>query len=90
MKKFILILIAVLSLDASSHAGWFDSQPSQHEQQLQQQLQQEQHQNSECCILIIALGVGCIATLIVGTMIGSRTRRKAHENKQTHSDAPVV
>ena len=47
--------------------------------QLEQQVQQErQHSNNQGGVIIV-LGVGCIITLVFGTMIGSKTRRASHD-----------
>ena len=83
MKKIFLILfLMALTFEASSaKAGWWDHQPSQHEQQLEQQLTQEQQHSNSLSSVIVILGIGCFATLIVGTMIGSKCRKASNENK---------
>lgn len=81
MKKFTLSLLMMLTFEASSaQAGWFDHQPSPHEQQLEQQVQIERQHSDNLRAASAALGVGCIAMLLAGCALGSRTRRKANDH----------
>ena len=77
MKKLLLIPILMRTFEASSLAGWFSND---HEQALQQQLQHEQKKSSVLTGIVFVLGAGSIVTLVVGTIIGSKTRRDSHEN----------
>jgi lysylphosphatidylglycerol synthetase-like protein (DUF2156 family) len=80
MLKFILIPLLVLTFAASSMAGWFTHEEDhRHEQQLQYELNQERQQNGNLGAGIVVLGVGCVLTLVIGTMIGSRTRRASND-----------
>ena len=79
MKIFLIILFMMLTFEASSHAGWFISDDHEHEQHLEQQIQQVQHTNDNQAGVIVILGIGCIITLVVGTMIGSKTRRASND-----------
>lgn len=74
MKKFIFIILTVLTLSVSSNAGWWNND-NQREQQLEQQVQQEQHTNGDLSGIIVVLGVSGVILLIVGTAIGSKVRR---------------
>jgi len=81
MKKFILPLL-MLAIATSAHASWFNSSQEQQEiNRLHDQLQQQQHHNDAAGVIIVALGVGCFATLITGTIIGSRARRKVNADQ---------
>ena len=76
MKKLFLIPLLMLTFEASSLAGWF----FQGDQQLKEQLQHERQQNGRLTGIIFVLGVGCVVNLVIGTMIGSKTRRASDEN----------
>ena len=76
----LLIPLLVLTFQASCLAGWFSHDDHQHEKQLEQQLQQEAHHNSSLTTVIVVLSIGCVVTFVVGTMVGSRTRRQSNEN----------
>jgi hypothetical protein len=68
----------------SAQAGWFTSDDNKQQQidRLNHQLDEEQHSNGQMQVVIIILGVGCVATLIVGAAIGSKARRAANEQRE--------
>jgi len=82
MNQFTLIIFIILTLNISSHAGWFThgDQPYQQQiQYLQVQLQQQAHQNSQMIIVIIILATGVVVALVIGAAIGSKARKAAKE-----------
>jgi hypothetical protein len=82
MKKFILIIFVILTLNISSHAGWFthDDQPYQQQiRNLEAQLAQQTHQNGQQAVVIIVLATGVVVALVVGAAIGSKARKAAKE-----------
>jgi len=80
MKKFILIIFVILTLNISTHAGWFthDNQQQQIDN-LQDQLDQQTHANSQLHIVIIILSTGVVIALVVGAAVGSKARKAAKE-----------
>jgi len=82
MKIFLIFIFMMLTFEASSSASiWSFSEDHQHEQQLEQLVQQEQQHSGNLTGIIVVLSVGCIITLVVGTMIGSKTRRASNEKQ---------
>jgi heme/copper-type cytochrome/quinol oxidase subunit 2 len=80
MRKLITASIALALITTTAQAGWFG--PSDQEINLQNQLSQ-QHTNTLIIAGILILCV--IVAFIVGTILGSRTRRNA---KQPDSSEP--
>ena len=77
--KHLIPLLMLLTFEATSSAGWFNhDQEQQQINQLQDQLQQEKRHSNDLGAVIVVLGIGCCATLVGGTIIGSRARRKAN------------
>lgn len=76
MKQFIILVFAVLFLSLSSHAGWFGNDGQQ------AQLRQARQDNNLLTGIVCVLGIGCVVTLVAGTMIGSKTRREAQKNEK--------
>ena len=77
MKKFILPML-MLAIATSAQASWFNHDQEQQEiNRLHDQVQQEQHHSSALGGIIVVLGIGCVITLVVGTAIGSKCRRKS-------------
>lgn len=81
MKQFILIIFVILTLNVSSHAGWFSNDQSYQQQihDLQAQVAQQAHQNTQLEIVIIILATGVVIALVVGAAIGSKARKAAKE-----------
>ena len=85
MKKITLI-ITLLLLIHTAHAGWFghDDQTQQQLQQAQAQLEQQRAKTGSVEIVAGIFAVGCIVLFIIGTAIGSKARRKANHERTTH------
>ena len=82
MKKLLILALAVLTLGVSTlQASWFHDDSGESEKQrrleVQEQLANQQQQTNQWEGVAFVLGLGCMLTLIVGTIIGSRARRHA-------------
>ena len=82
MKKIIILALAVLTLGVSTtlKASWFHDD-SENEKlrriEVQHALEGQKKQTDQWQGVAFALGIGCVLTLLTGTIIGSRTRRHA-------------
>jgi hypothetical protein len=79
MKKMILLLI----LAANAHGGWFDQgEKAERERRIaaEQQLQQQRQTNGGLAILAGIMGIGAVTLFIIGTALGSKTRRDANKS----------
>ncbi|MEQ1858446.1 MAG: hypothetical protein ABMA13_00765 [Chthoniobacteraceae bacterium] len=76
----------MLALITTSHAGWFDRKDDhkQEIQQLHQQLAVEQKQTGTWQIVAGSLAVFTFIAFTIGTILGSRTRRKHERAADTH------
>ena len=82
MKQFILIIFIILTVNISSHAGWFthDDQPYQQQiHELQSQVAQQAQQNQQMELAIIILSTGMVVALVIGAAVGSKARKAAKE-----------
>ncbi len=86
-QRRILLLILLFLLTAGPvNAGWFDNKEEKLLIEAKEQLEKER-QNAEIWQLrASALAIGCVSLLIVGTILGSHTRR-AHA-RRTQASSP--
>lgn len=82
--KYIIIVVTAATLGVgahTAHAGWLDNGEKERRIEIQTQLTQQKHETSQWQGTAFALGIGCVLTLITGTIIGSRARN--HANRTT-------
>jgi hypothetical protein len=86
MKHIIILIIGLLLFSPSAHAGWFSSKP---DPLLVMQIKIDglenklaaQHQSlNRWQIASGSLAVGCAFLLIIGTALGSKTRKHFYES----------
>ena len=79
--KRIIIALSVLTLGVSTlKASWLhDDAEKQRIIELQRQFDEQKHASGSWEGVAFVLGLGCMVTLITGTIIGSRARRHAKE-----------
>jgi len=79
--KIFLIVLGILSLDASSKAFWWNNDAAQEEHQhaqfAEEQLVQAQGHIETLDVVVLVLAVGVVVALGVGAAIGSKARKSA-------------
>jgi len=81
--KNIILALAVLTLGVSNlEASWLhDDSERERRLEIQKQLTQQQQETNQWQGVAFVFGIGCMLTLIAGTIIGSRARRHAKDHK---------
>jgi hypothetical protein len=80
MKKLITTLISLALITTTAHAGWFGSgTPDPQIITLQNQLAEQHGATSFWIIVAVVLGLFAFIAFIVGSILGSRTRRNAKQ-----------
>lgn len=72
------LILALLLLTSTAHAGWFDDdddQQKQRIQQLEQQLAEQRNDTGDWQLATGAVVIGGIVLFLAGTALGSTTRR---------------
>ena len=84
-KPYLLLLVILTilwSMTSTTRAWWWSNNDKAEIARLHGQLDQEKHTNGQQQIVIIILGIGCIATLVAGAALGSKARRAANEQRK--------
>ena len=88
MRKFIIIGVALVFLDAAASSAWWfkkETPPPDHKDEqriaeLELRLQAQQQEIDKWRTTSFGLGAGGVVLLIIGTAIGSKGRRDAERN----------
>ena len=76
MKRTLVLITTVILLAVTpAPAGWFDDEEKQRLAEAQQQLDQERQRSGGLEIIVGVLALGAVTLLIIGTALGSKTRR---------------
>ena len=78
IMKEILIFFCALLYAPFVDAGWFESKPDPTLQKLVQveaQLRSQQVKADDATFIALLLGGGCLLLLVIGTALGSKTRK---------------
>lgn len=82
MQRYLLALSLMLALiTTSTHAGWFDQEEKQRRIETEQQLAAQREQTDNWQIIAGSLAVVVVVAFTIGTVLGSRTRKKGGESK---------
>lgn len=79
MKKRLALIILMTLQTATLRAGWFS--PDEETIELRKELTQQQQATGDWKTIAGALAIAAILTFVIGTMLGSKTRRE-HETNQ--------
>lgn len=82
MKRIILITLLAVAFNATvpEANAWFGNGERDRRIAAEQKLIQQEHITRSFEALAFVFGIGCVVTLVAGTIIGSRARRHAERD----------